>query len=103
MILLCVLGPQVLVLSPTRELAQQTQAVSQKFGSSCGISTVAVFGGASRVQQINLLRNKVDIVVATPGRMIDLLESGGKSKIPWYDFYFQKADLWLITGEIRNI
>ena len=80
--LFCVLGPQVLVLSPTRELAQQTEAVSKKFGSSCGISTVAVFGGASRDQQIRQLRNKVDIVVATPGRMIDLLESGGKSKIP---------------------
>ena len=73
------LGPQVLVLSPTRELAQQTEAVARKFGSSCGLHTVAVFGGASRLHQMKALRNKVDIVVGTPGRMIDLLESEGNN------------------------
>ena len=67
-----------MVLSPTRELAQQTEAVSKKFGSSCGLFTVSVYGGASRQVQINQLRNKCDIVVGTPGRMIDLLECGGK-------------------------
>ena len=67
-----------MVLSPTRELAQQTEAVAKKFGSSCGLFTVSVYGGASRQVQINLLRNKCDIVVGTPGRMIDLLECGGK-------------------------
>merc|ERR1711935_1304814 len=99
-------GPQVLVLSPTRELAQQTQAVSQKFGSTCGISTVAVFGGASRDGQIKQLRNKVDIVVATPGRMIDLLESGGTHLERCTYVVLDEADRMLDMGfepQIRQI
>jgi len=99
-------GPQVLILSPTRELAQQTQAVSQKFGSTCGISTVAVFGGASRDQQIKQLRNKVDIVVATPGRMIDLLESGGTHLERCTYVVLDEADRMLDMGfepQIRQI
>ena len=68
-------GPQVLVMSPTRELAQQTMKVAQSFSSILGLQTVAIYGGSSRSVQVNLLRNKVDIVVATPGRMNDLLET----------------------------
>jgi len=99
-------GPQVLVLSPTRELAQQTEAVSKNFGSTCGLSTVAVFGGASRTQQINLLQKKVDIVVATPGRMIDLLESGGTHLERCTYVVLDEADRMLDMGfepQIRQI
>lgn len=68
-------GPICLMLSPTRELALQTLAECQKFGYSSGIKYTAVFGGVSKSEQITDLRNGVEIVIATPGRLIDFLES----------------------------
>ena len=65
--------PICLVLAPTRELAQQIEKVAKTYGK--GVWTTCVFGGASRMTQARLLQRKVDILVATPGRLIDLLES----------------------------
>ncbi|KAL4456175.1 hypothetical protein ABPG74_014136 [Tetrahymena malaccensis] len=68
-------GPIALVLAPTRELANQIQEQCFKFGSKCKISSVCVYGGAPKVYQEKELRNGCDIVIATPGRLIDFLES----------------------------
>lgn len=68
-------GPIVLVLAPTRELAVQIQNECLKFGSSSRIKSTCVYGGAPKGPQANTLRRGVEIVIATPGRLIDMLES----------------------------
>jgi ATP-dependent RNA helicase DDX5/DBP2 len=69
-------GPIVLVLAPTRELAVQIQAECNKFGSSSRIKNTCLYGGAPKGPQIRDLSKGVEICIATPGRLIDLLESG---------------------------
>ena len=68
-------GPIVLVLAPTRELAVQIQQETAKFGSSSKIKNTVVYGGAPKGPQIRDLRAGVEIVIATPGRLIDMLDS----------------------------
>ncbi|KAI9206184.1 P-loop containing nucleoside triphosphate hydrolase protein [Polychytrium aggregatum] len=66
--------PQVLVLSPTRELAIQIQETYEKFGGSIGIRSTCVYGGVNKWEQKKVLNNGVGVIVATPGRLIDLIE-----------------------------
>ncbi|KAH7550517.1 hypothetical protein JRO89_XS13G0206400 [Xanthoceras sorbifolium] len=68
-------GPIVLVLAPTRELAVQIQEEALKFGSRASIRTTCVYGGAPKGPQIRDLQRGVEIVIATPGRLIDMLEA----------------------------
>ncbi|XP_042975853.1 ATP-dependent RNA helicase-like protein DB10 [Carya illinoinensis] len=68
------LGPTVLVLSPTRELATQIQDEAVKFGKSSRISCTCLYGGAPKGPQLRDLDRGSDIVVATPGRLNDILE-----------------------------
>ncbi|OMH79442.1 ATP-dependent RNA helicase dbp2 [Zancudomyces culisetae] len=69
-------GPIVLVLAPTRELAVQIQEECMKFGKSSRIQNTCVYGGVPKGPQIRDLRRGVEIVIATPGRLIDMLDSG---------------------------
>lgn len=62
---------QGLILLPTRELALQVDEVLQKIGSTLGLRTVVLIGGAYMDRQVRMLRRKPHIVVATPGRLID--------------------------------
>ncbi|CAG0921309.1 unnamed protein product, partial [Notodromas monacha] len=68
-------GPYAMIMAPTRELAQQIEEESNKFGGPLGIRTVAVIGGLSREEQGFKLRLGCEIVIATPGRLIDVLEN----------------------------
>ena len=68
-------GPIVLILAPTRELAVQIQDECRKFGSSSRIKFTCVYGGAPKGPQIRDLERGVEVVIATPGRLIDMLES----------------------------
>ena len=69
-------GPIVLVLAPTRELAVQIKVECDKFGASSQIKNTCVYGGAPKRHQTGDLQRGVEIVIATPGRLIDFLESG---------------------------
>ena len=69
-------GPLVVVLAPTRELAQQIQEIAFEFGKSSKIKSTCIFGGAPKGAQIRDLENGCEIVIATPGRLIDILEMG---------------------------
>ncbi len=64
--------PRALVLVPTRELAVQVSEVLSPLAEAVGLKVVAVYGGADIDQQIRKLRRGVDVVIATPGRLIDL-------------------------------
>jgi ATP-dependent RNA helicase RhlE len=65
-----------LILAPTRELALQIEANCRSYGSSTRLRTVAVVGGESAPKQINAIKSGVDILIATPGRLNDLIERG---------------------------
>ena len=69
-------APRGLVLVPTRELAQQVADVLAPLGHAVGVRLTTVYGGAPMGRQIEALRRGVDLVVATPGRLIDLMERG---------------------------
>jgi superfamily II DNA/RNA helicase len=68
-----------LVLVPTRELAGQVVDTIEPLGRALGLRTLAVYGGASMGRQIEALRRGIDIVVATPGRLADLVERDAAS------------------------
>jgi superfamily II DNA/RNA helicase len=68
--------PRGLILVPTRELAAQVQAVLAPLARAVGLSSAVIFGGTSQNPQVTALRNRVDIVVACPGRLADLIEQG---------------------------
>jgi ATP-dependent RNA helicase RhlE len=67
-------GARVLVLSPTRELASQIAKSFETYGAGLDIRTAIVFGGVSQRAQVQALARGVDVLVATPGRLLDLVE-----------------------------
>jgi len=69
-------GPIALVLAPTRELAQQIEEVAVKFGAALDIKTTILFGGVPKPPQVKALKAKPELVVATPGRLMDLMQEG---------------------------
>ncbi|ERM93966.1 hypothetical protein AMTRI_Chr05g69490 [Amborella trichopoda] len=72
-------GPIGLIMAPTRELVQQIHSDIKKFAKVVGVNCVPVYGGSGVAQQISDLKRGTEIVVCTPGRMIDILcTSGGK-------------------------
>jgi len=68
--------PRGLVLVPTRELASQVQAVLTPLAQAMDLTVATIFGGTGQNAQVTALRNRVDIVVACPGRLADLIEQG---------------------------
>ena len=69
-------GPTTLVMAPTRELATQIHTEAIKFGRAIGIAAVCLYGGAPKGQQLGELRRGAHIIIVTPGRLNDFLESG---------------------------
>ncbi len=64
--------PHALVLAPTRELAEQTHTVFKQLGAKTGLRFISIYGGVSSKSQISRLRQGVDVVIACPGRLLDL-------------------------------
>jgi ATP-dependent RNA helicase DDX5/DBP2 len=99
-------GPVVLVLAPTRELAQQIQQVASDFGSPSSIRNTCIFGGAPKGPQARDLERGVEIVIATPGRLIDFLERGTTNLRRCTYLVLDEADRMLDMGfepQIRKI
>lgn len=95
--------PQVLVLAPTRELAQQVQSSFDSYGAGSGLQSVLVYGGASIEMQVKALRSGADIVVATPGRLLDLLNRGAVTLSAVRHLVFDEADRMLDMGFMDEI
>ncbi|KAK4570336.1 ATP-dependent RNA helicase dbp2 [Recurvomyces mirabilis] len=99
-------GPIVLVLAPTRELAVQIQEEVSKFGKSSRIRNTCVYGGVPKGGQIRDLARGVEVCIATPGRLIDMLE-GGKTNLRRVTYLvLDEADRMLDMGfepQIRKI
>ena len=66
--------PGILVLAPTRELACQIEEECVKFGRSSNIRSVCAYGGAPKSSQVRKIQGGIEILIATPGRLNDLLE-----------------------------
>lgn len=99
-------GPIALILAPTRELAQQIQKVARDFGSATLIRNTCVFGGSPKGPQARDLERGVEIVIATPGRLIDFLEKGTTNLRRCTYLVLDEADRMLDMGfepQIRKI
>jgi len=99
-------GPIAIVIAPTRELATQIEKEARKFGESSKIKITCVYGGVSKGPQARALRNGVEIVICTPGRMIDFLESGTTNLRRVTYLVMDEADRMLDMGfekQIRSI
>lgn len=99
-------GPIVLILAPTRELAQQIQKVAIDFGSKIRVNNACVFGGAPKGPQIRDLQRGAEIVIATPGRLIDFMERGVTNLKRCTYLVLDEADRMLDMGfepQIRKI
>lgn len=98
--------PIALILAPTRELVVQIAAESQKFGRGCNIETLGVFGGVPKGMQMRKLNMGVQVLVATPGRLNDLIQvrSARLNKIVY--MVLDEADRMLDMGfepQIKDI
>jgi ATP-dependent RNA helicase DDX5/DBP2 len=99
-------GPIVLVIAPTRELAVQIKVECDKFGNSSGIKNTCIYGGVPKRNQVMDLQRGVEIVIATPGRLIDHLETGKTNLRRVTYLVMDEADRMLDMGfepQIRKI
>jgi ATP-dependent RNA helicase DDX5/DBP2 len=99
-------GPIVLILAPTRELAVQIQTEISKFGRSSRIRNTCVYGGVPKGPQIRDLGRGVEVCIATPGRLIDMLEAGKTNLRRVTYLVLDEADRMLDMGfepQIRKI
>lgn len=94
---------QALVLVPTRELAVQVSEVVENFGKYRGATVLPVYGGAPYGPQLSGLRRGVNIVVGTPGRMIDLIERGALNLGTVSTVVLDEADEMLSMGFVEEI
>ena len=99
-------GPIALILAPTRELAVQIQEECTKFGASSRIRNTCVYGGVPKFGQVRDLQRGSEIVIATPGRLIDMLDSGKTNLRRVTYLVMDEADRMLDMGfepQIRKI
>jgi ATP-dependent RNA helicase RhlE len=96
-------GVQVLVMVPTRELAKQIANVFQDIGKDSGIQILGLHGGVEQESQISKLQKRVDVLVATPGRMFDLIAQGHIDISRLACLILDEADLMLDLGFNKDI
>lgn len=96
-------GVQALVLAPTRELAIQVAEAIQRYGQGRGISVLAVYGGQSYQLQLRSLRQGVEVIVGTPGRLLDLTNQGSLDLSTVQTVVLDEADEMLSMGFVEDI
>ncbi len=97
------LGIRVLILTPTRELAAQIEESVQTYGKYMAVSSTVVFGGVGMNPQISRVKKGVDILVATPGRLLDLLQQGVLDLGQVQVLVLDEADRMLDMGFIHDV
>jgi superfamily II DNA/RNA helicase len=97
--------PRALILAPTRELVTQIEATLAPLARTLGLRSTTVFGGVKAARQVQALRNGVDVVIACPGRLEDLMRSGhadlGAVEVTVLDEADHMADLGFLPGVKR--
>lgn len=92
-----------LILTPTRELALQIQENIMRYAKYTSLRSVAIFGGVSQRAQVNALRKGADILVATPGRLMDLINQGFIKLDNVEIFVLDEADRMLDMGFVQDV
>ncbi len=95
--------PRVLILEPTRELAAQVEAAVRDFAKFTQFKMVTLFGGVGYQKQTDALRTGVDIIIATPGRLLDQLERGTCSLKDVQHLVLDEADRMLDMGFMPDV
>jgi ATP-dependent RNA helicase RhlE len=95
--------PLALVLAPTRELALQIDQNVQAYGKHVGIRTAVLLGGVNSGPQVDRLRKGVDVVIATPGRLIDLMKQGALTLADVEFLILDEADRMLDLGFVHDV
>lgn len=99
-------GPIALIVAPTRELACQIEQECVQFGASSGLKIACVYGGVPKRKQENALRTGIEILICTPGRLLDFLERGTTNLRRVTYLVFDEADRMLDMGfepQIRSL
>ncbi len=94
---------RALILTPTRELAVQINDSIRTYGKHLPLRSTVIFGGVGQVPQVNTMRRGIDLLVATPGRLLDLMNQGHVTLTSVEFFVLDEADRMLDMGFIRDI
>jgi len=95
--------PRCLILTPTRELAIQIQESFQDYGQFLSVKHTVIFGGVNQGPQTHALRSGMDVLVATPGRLLDLMQQGYIDLKNLEIFVLDEADRMLDMGFIHDV
>lgn len=95
--------PRSLILAPTRELASQIKDQLDKYGEGLKLKFAVIFGGVGQAAQVAALRSGLDVLVATPGRLLDLMNQGHLKLNKVEIFVLDEADRMLDMGFINDI
>lgn len=95
--------PRSLILAPTRELASQIKENLDKYGKDLKLKSAVIFGGVGQANQVAALRNGLDFLIATPGRLLDLMNQGFCHLDKVEIFVLDEADRMLDMGFIHDI
>ena len=96
-------NPRALILAPTRELAIQISDEFRAYGKHLQLRQVVIYGGVSQKPQVNILTRGVDILIATPGRLLDLMYQRCVALDAIQFFVLDEADRMLDMGFVRDV
>jgi ATP-dependent RNA helicase RhlE len=96
-------GIKALILTPTRELAIQIQDSFKDYGKFTNLKHIAIFGGVPQYSQVNAIKRGIDILIATPGRLLDLMQQRHVSLQQIETFVLDEADRMLDMGFITDV
>ena len=94
---------KALILTPTRELAIQIKESFEAYGKNTGLKNTVIFGGVSQSSQVETLRRGIDILIATPGRLLDLMNQRIISLNDIEFFVLDEADRMLDMGFVNDV
>jgi ATP-dependent RNA helicase RhlE len=94
---------RALVITPTRELAVQIGQNFDKYGQYTNLTQLTIFGGVSQIPQVDVLRKGVDILIATPGRLLDLHKQGFIDLDQLHTLVLDEADQMLDMGFVNDV
>lgn len=96
-------SPRALILAPTRELAAQIHDSIKAYGKNLHMTSTVIFGGVGQNPQVKALNRGIDVLVATPGRLLDLMQQGHVTLDKVEVFVLDEADRMLDMGFIHDV
>ena len=94
---------RTLVVTPTRELAIQIDESFKTYGKYTNVKSLVIFGGVNQMSQVNELKNGIDVLIATPGRLLDLHKQGFIDLNHMHHLVLDEADQMLDMGFINDV